>query len=98
MAAISTVRWIPEAGKNRILPMVEGRTDWCISRQRSWGVPIPVFYHRETGEALLTEESMAHVRTLVAERGSDAWWELDEAALLPPSHRSPTLSFALSLS
>ena len=85
MKAIDTVTWMPEVGKNRISPMIEGRSDWCISRQRSWGVPIPVFYQKETGEALMTEETIAHVTALVREKGSDAWFELDEADLLPPS-------------
>jgi len=87
LKAIDTVTWIPEVGKKRITPMVEGRSDWCISRQRSWGVPIPVFYHKETGEPLLTEESIAHVRAIIAEKGSDAWWMLEEKELLPPSHQ-----------
>jgi len=87
MKAIDTVTWIPAVGKNRISPMIEGRSDWCISRQRSWGVPIPVFYHKETGEALLTEDSINYVRDIVAEKGTDAWWELDVKDLLPDSHK-----------
>eukprot|EP00960_Hanusia_phi_P036458 752322-Hanusia_phi.AAC.8 len=87
LEAIDTVQWIPEVGKNRISSMVEGRSDWCISRQRSWGVPIPVFYHKETGEPLLTSESIDHIRDIIAEHGSDAWWEKDIADLLPPSHK-----------
>lgn len=85
MAAIDSVTWMPDFGKNRISAMTSSRADWCISRQRTWGVPIPVFYHRETGEALMTEETISHVVSLVREKGSDAWFELDEADLLPPT-------------
>ena len=70
MDAIAAVNWIPAAGRNRIESMVGERSDWCISRQRSWGVPIPTFYDSETGEVLMNEATLKHVRDLVADRGA----------------------------
>lgn len=86
LKAIVAVDWIPAQGENRITPMVKERSDWCISRQRSWGVPIPAFYDQETGEPLLNETTIAHVQKIIAEKGSDAWWELPVEALLPPQY------------
>ncbi|MBD2636870.1 isoleucine--tRNA ligase [Limnothrix sp. FACHB-881] len=88
MAAIGEVRWIPATGQNRIESMVGERSDWCISRQRSWGVPIPAFFDAETGEVLMNAETIAHVRDIFRDRGSDAWWELSVAELLPEPYRS----------
>ncbi|MBD2196441.1 MULTISPECIES: isoleucine--tRNA ligase [Calothrix] len=93
LKAIASVRWIPAQGENRITPMVAERSDWCISRQRAWGVPIPVFYDEETGEPLLTEETINHVQAIIAEKGSDAWWEMSIEELLPEQYRNNGKSY-----
>ncbi len=88
LRAIASVNWIPAQGENRITAMVKERSDWCISRQRSWGVPIPAFYDQETGEPLLNAATIAHVQAVIAEQGSDAWWELPVEALLPQQYQN----------
>ena len=88
LSAIETVKWIPDSGRNRINSMVKERGDWCISRQRTWGVPIPVFYEKDGKEILLNKETISHVYSLFLNHGADIWWELSEKDLLPPSYSS----------
>ncbi|XP_071327199.1 isoleucine--tRNA ligase, mitochondrial isoform X4 [Trachinotus anak] len=82
--ALQKVRVLPESAKGSLLAMLDRRTYWCISRQRSWGVPIPVFYHKDTGEALVNKHTVSHIAQLFKEKGSDCWWELPIETLLPP--------------
>lgn len=81
--ALKKVKFVPASATNRMLKMLEERTYWCISRQRSWGVPIPVFYHKETREPLINRHSIEHIIKLVEQHGSDVWWTHPIEELLP---------------
>ena len=89
LKAISEVKWVPEWGEDRISNMVRERSDWCISRQRIWGVPIPVFYCEDCGKEIITKESINSVVELFLKDGSDAWFEKTPAEILPEGFKCP---------
>lgn len=86
LKALEEVDFRPKTGESRLRTFIENRSEWCISRQRSWGVPIPALYDRETGEAVLSNESVSHILSLIRERGTDAWWSdtADDPAWIAP--------------
>ncbi|MGN0031425.1 MAG: isoleucine--tRNA ligase [Candidatus Gastranaerophilaceae bacterium] len=86
---IHNVKWIPSSGENRIGNMVESRTDWCISRQRAWGVPIPIFYCEECGEVICTDETIEHIADIFDKESSDAWVKYSAEELLPKGFVCP---------
>ncbi|MCY9414771.1 isoleucine--tRNA ligase, partial [Bacillus haynesii] len=86
--AVKETKWVPEWGETRLYNMIRDRGDWCISRQRAWGVPIPVFY-AENGEPIITDETIDHVSELFRKHGSNIWFEKEANELLPEGFTHP---------
>ncbi len=81
--ACDDIRWTPAWGKERMISMIRERNDWCISRQRNWGVPLPIFYCADCGKHIITDETIKSVSAIFRKKGSNAWYDMSAEELLP---------------
>lgn len=88
LRSLDAVKFVPEGGEERLRSFIKNRNEWCISRQRAWGVPIPALYHKVSGKAIMSKESISHIITIIEQRGIDSWWTDDE---LDPEWTPPWL-------
>ena len=89
LAIIEKVTWVPKEAKERIKSMIENRPDWCLSRQRYWGVPLPVFYCQQCKKPVITEETIKNIKEKVEENGSDIWFHRPAKEILPENFKCP---------
>ncbi len=89
VSACDDVRWVPQWGKDRMISMIRERNDWCISRQRKWGLPIPVFYCKDCGKPIVTDETIEVISKLFASEGSNAWFSKEAEGILPHGFTCP---------
>lgn len=92
---IKKVQWIPAWGEDRIHNMIADRGDWCISRQRTWGVPIPIFYCLDCGKEIITDETITHIQALFREFGSEVWFAREAKDLVPEDFKCPHCSSSM---
>jgi isoleucyl-tRNA synthetase len=85
--AAENVKWIPSWGADRISSMIKERADWCISRQRTWGVPLPIYYCKKCGKEYVTKESIEKLKSIFIEKGSNSWWNLSAKELMPENSK-----------
>ena len=94
LEAIKDVKWVPTWGEERITKMIEDRNDWCISRQRTWGVPLPIFYCKNCEKEYVTSESLDKVQNIVREKGTNAWFEMKASDLMPEGAKCSECGFS----